>query len=76
MFYFSFQENPVVEVEYFFLELEPIGLVFVVFFAVVLIIQVIGMLFHRWGTLSQIISTTRIFKKKVKCCPSRLSHRS
>merc|ERR1711997_1199183 len=32
-----------------------IGFVFLFFFAVVIIIQVIGMLFHRWETLSHII---------------------
>lgn len=40
--------------------MEPIGFVFVVFFGVVLIIQIIGMLIHRWGTISQIISTTNL----------------
>lgn len=49
-----------VEVDYEYLELEPIGVVFVVFFALVLILQVIGMMFHRWGTMSQIISTTKL----------------
>jgi chitin synthase len=52
--------NPTVDVVYTYLELEPIGLTFVVMFAVVLIIQIIGMLFHRWGTISQIISTTKL----------------
>lgn len=52
--------NPRVELEHEYLELEPIGLIFVVFFAIVLIIQIIGMLFHRWGTISQIISTTKM----------------
>jgi chitin synthase len=49
----------VVEVSLEYLELEPIGLMFVVFFVVVMIIQLIGMMLHRWGTLSQIISTTK-----------------
>jgi chitin synthase len=44
-------EVPTVEVGYDYLQLEPIGLVFVVFFAIVLTIQVIGMMFHRWVNL-------------------------
>ena len=43
-----------------YLQLEPIGLVFVVFFAAVLLAQVTGMLFHRWATFSHIISTTKL----------------
>ena len=46
------------ELEY--LELEPIGFMFVIFFVVVMIIQLIGMFLHRWGTASQIISTTKL----------------
>lgn len=70
-------DNPKVEVIKTYLELEPIGLVFVLFFAVVLIIQIIGMLFHRWGTISQIISTTRLAfcekKSKVRLGTCQLS---
>ncbi|TRY79649.1 hypothetical protein TCAL_06588 [Tigriopus californicus] len=64
--YIGPKTNPVVEVDYEYLELEPIGVVFVVFFAFILILQVIGMLFHRWGTMSQIISTTRLLTRVVK----------
>ncbi len=55
-----------VELEY--LELEPIGFVFVIFFCVVMLIQLIGMLMHRWGTASQIISTTKLtlFEKRAE----------
>ena len=49
-----------VEVEYTYLQLEPIGLIFVVFFEVIVLFQIVGMLFHRWGTLSQIVSTTKL----------------
>ena len=56
-----FQQNdPFVVVDYDYKKLEPIGMVFVVFFAIVLTIQVIGMLIHRWGTISHIISTTKM----------------
>jgi len=43
------------------LQLEPIGLVFVAFFALILIIQFIAMLFHRFGTLSHILASTELF---------------
>lgn len=43
----------IVDKEY--LELEPIGLVFVVFFGTILVIQFVGMMFHRMATLSHIL---------------------
>ncbi|XP_037814355.1 chitin synthase chs-2 isoform X1 [Lucilia sericata] len=49
-----------------YLQLEPIGLVFVFFFALILVIQFTAMLFHRFGTLSHILASTELnfFKKK------------
>jgi len=38
--------------------LEPIGFLFVIFFAIILVIQFIAMLFHRFGTLSHILAST------------------
>jgi len=43
-----------------YLEMEPIGLVFVVFFGLILIIQIVGMLFHRFGTLSHILASVEL----------------
>ncbi|XP_062565710.1 chitin synthase chs-2 isoform X3 [Armigeres subalbatus] len=43
-----------------YLQLEPIGLVFVFFFALILIIQFTAMLFHRFGTLSHILASTEL----------------
>lgn len=43
-----------------YLELEPIGMLFILFFGVILIIQFIAMLFHRFGTLSHMLATTQI----------------
>lgn len=40
--------------------MEPIGLVFVFFFALILIIQFVAMLFHRFGTLSHILASTEL----------------
>ncbi|KAF5283180.1 hypothetical protein FQR65_LT02692 [Abscondita terminalis] len=48
------------------LELEPIGFVFLIFFFSLLVVQFIGMLFHRLSTLSQILCTTKIREKQVK----------
>ena len=45
------------------LRLEPIGLVFVFFFGLILIIQFVAMLFHRFGTLSHILASTEL-----TCC--------
>nr|XP_045601815.1 chitin synthase chs-2-like isoform X3 [Procambarus clarkii] len=46
-----------------YLQLEPIGLVFVFFFALILVIQFVAMLFHRFGTISHILSSTEL-----TCC--------
>lgn len=43
-----------------YLELEPIGLVFVLFFGVILFIQFIAMIVHRFATISQILATTNL----------------
>ncbi|XP_071550893.1 chitin synthase chs-2 isoform X4 [Panulirus ornatus] len=46
-----------------YLQLEPIGLVFVFFFALILVIQFVAMLFHRFGTISHILASTEL-----TCC--------
>ncbi|XP_070172648.1 chitin synthase chs-2 isoform X2 [Polyergus mexicanus] len=46
-----------------YLQLEPIGLVFVFFFALILVIQFTAMLFHRFGTLAHILASTSL-----DCC--------
>lgn len=48
------------------LRLEPIGLVFVFFFGLILIIQFVAMLFHRFGTLSHILASTEL-----TCCSQK-----
>lgn len=48
------------------LQLEPIGLVFVFFFALILIIQFVAMLFHRFGTISHILASTEL-----TCCSKK-----
>jgi len=51
-------------VDYEYLELEPLGVVFMVFFAVVMFIQLIGMILHRIMTLGHIVSSTHFRKSK------------
>merc|ERR1712136_466111 len=46
------------------LELSPIGLFFILFFIVVLVLQMVGMLAHRLLTLGHIVATTKIPWKK------------
>ncbi|XP_017480643.1 PREDICTED: uncharacterized protein LOC108369929 isoform X2 [Rhagoletis zephyria] len=41
-------------------ELDPIGLCFVLFFGLILIIQFIAMFFHRFATISQLLATTQL----------------
>uniref|UniRef100_A0AAR5P4N2 chitin synthase n=1 Tax=Dendroctonus ponderosae TaxID=77166 RepID=A0AAR5P4N2_DENPD len=54
-----------------YLQLEPIGLVFVFFFALILVIQFVAMLFHRFGTIAHILASTELnlFSKKVPSLP-------
>ncbi|XP_066260725.1 chitin synthase chs-2 isoform X1 [Euwallacea similis] len=58
-----------------YLQLEPIGLVFVFFFALILVIQFVAMLFHRFGTLAHILASTDLnlcTKKKEEMSPNAL----
>lgn len=61
-------ETNEIKIEKEYLEMEPIGLVFVVFFGLILVIQLIGMLFHRFGTLSHMLASVEIncFSQKVE----------
>nr|CAD7414120.1 unnamed protein product [Timema poppensis] len=43
-----------------YLSLEPIGILFVLFFAVILVIQFIGMIMHRLSTLSHLLASTTL----------------
>lgn len=60
-------ETSEVRIEKEYLQLEPIGLVFAVFFALILVIQFTAMLFHRFGTLSHIMASIELscFNQKV-----------
>ncbi|XP_049787548.1 chitin synthase chs-2-like [Schistocerca cancellata] len=54
------EDNNEAKVTKEYLELEPIGLVFALFFGIVLIIQFFAMMFHRLGTLSHILASTNV----------------
>ncbi|XP_047000975.1 chitin synthase chs-2 isoform X1 [Schistocerca americana] len=54
------EESQEVHITKEYLQLEPIGLVFVFFFALILVIQFVAMLFHRFGTLSHILASTEL----------------
>ncbi|XP_026669106.1 chitin synthase chs-2 isoform X2 [Ceratina calcarata] len=59
----TFDENLEVHITKEYLQLEPIGLVFVFFFALILVIQFTAMLFHRFGTFAHILASTSL-----DCC--------
>ena len=54
----------VVDEEYQYVE--PLGLLFVIFFALVMFFQLIGMVMHRIMTLGHIVSTTNIGITRVR----------
>lgn len=56
--YYSSKNEVYVYVTY--LELEPIGFVFLIFFALLMVVQFVAMLIHRFGTFSQILTQTKI----------------
>ena len=60
-------ETNEIRIEKEYLEMEPIGLVFVVFFGLILIIQLVGMLFHRFGTLSHMLASVEL-----NCCTQKV----
>ncbi|XP_076444026.1 chitin synthase chs-2-like [Babylonia areolata] len=52
------------------LPIEPLGLVFLVVFAFILLVQFFAMLRHRWGTLLHILASTHI-----ACCRKKYDHK-
>ncbi|XP_054158314.1 chitin synthase chs-2-like [Oppia nitens] len=45
---------------YHYIKMDPIGLVLVAFFGIILVIQLIGMFMHRFGTLAHLLAFTNI----------------
>ncbi|XP_076345619.1 LOW QUALITY PROTEIN: chitin synthase chs-2-like [Tachypleus tridentatus] len=60
-------ETSEVRIDKEYLQLEPIGLVFASFFAIILVVQFLGMLFHRFGTLSHILASIEL-----SCCNQKV----
>jgi chitin synthase len=54
------ESNNEIRISRVYLELEPIGLMFVFFFGLILLIQFFAMLMHRFTTISQILASTAI----------------
>ena len=65
---YSQENEDFMQIEKEYLKLEPIGLLFVFFFAIVLFIQLVGMITHRIMTLGHIVSSTSISTSLLKCC--------
>nr|ALM23645.1 chitin synthetase 1b [Leptinotarsa decemlineata] len=70
------EETSEVHISKEYLQLEPIGLVFVFFFALILVIQFVAMLLHRFGTIAHILASTELnwscTKKKEEMSPNAL----
>ena len=54
------EEDNTVILSYKYLQLEPLGLFFLGFYAIVMFLQLVGMLLHRIMTLGHVVSTTPI----------------
>ncbi len=70
------EEKDQIDFQFDYLYLDPIGLCFMAFFGVVLIVQFLGMIAHRLMTLGHVISTTHIkfalFGKEDKFDPNAM----
>ncbi len=47
-------------------KVQILGLVFLILFTIVLVLQFLSMLFHRWGTIAEILSSTRLISRHKK----------
>ena len=54
-------------------KVQILGLIFLILFTLVLVLQFISMLFHRWGTIIEILASTRLFSKHHKYRDSKLT---
>lgn len=54
-------------------KVQILGLVFLILFTFVLFLQFLSMLFHRWGTIVEILASTRISSKHHKYRDSRMT---
>lgn len=56
-----------------YLQLEPIGFVFLIFFALLMIAQFFGMMVHRFATFSQVMANTKI---DINLCGTKVENMS
>ncbi len=54
-------------------KVQILGLVFLFLFTLVLLLQFVSMLFHRWGTIAEILSSTRLISKHRKYRDAKLT---
>jgi Na+-transporting methylmalonyl-CoA/oxaloacetate decarboxylase gamma subunit len=54
-------------------KVQILGVVFLILFTLVLLLQFISMLFHRWGTIVEILASTRLFSKHHKYRDTKLT---
>ena len=54
------QNTESIDIQLEFLQLEPINLILVFFFSIIVVIQFIAMLFHRFQTISHILASTEL----------------
>jgi chitin synthase len=54
-------------------KVQILGLIFLILFTLVLILQFVSMLFHRWGTIIEILASTRLFSKHHKYRDSKMT---
>ena len=54
-------------------KVQILGLIFLILFTLVLVLQFVSMLFHRWGTIIEILASTRLFSKHHKYRDSKLT---
>jgi chitin synthase len=54
-------------------KVQILGIIFLILFTTVLILQFVSMLFHRWGTIVEILASTRLFSKHHKYRDTKLT---
>ena len=54
-------------------KVQILGVVFLILFTLVLFLQFLSMLFHRWGTIIEILASTRLFSKHHKYRDTKLT---
>lgn len=54
-------------------KVQILGLIFLILFTFVLLLQFMSMLFHRWGTIVEILASTRLFSKHHKYRDTKLT---